>query len=213
MLHLDGVDAADVTPARAKLQRLDGVFDALHERTKSFRAAHPGKARDGLVNFSFPADTPASIVKSTVITAGYAGYPNANLVVAPASDGGASQVIAVDSLIPRPGGPVPTPAGQIINVMMTAKDPIVLIISNDDKIIHDEAFSLAELADATDRTWKKYGQHVDADDRHTDYAVIHVRNDVPYSRLVQVLSAIETPHRTIHGDSISALTLALPPED
>lgn len=90
----DGVPvgkATDIVKAGHPL-RIDGLMDAL-------RRARDASAAEVVV-IAFDADAPSTVVKSVVQTAGFAGFPHAELVARGAD--GAARVLDVETIVPMP---------------------------------------------------------------------------------------------------------------
>ncbi len=62
---------------------------------------------------------------------------------------------------------------------------------------------LPALARAIAHEWSLEGTHRDAADMVFDEAVVHTRNELPYSRLVAIIDAVKEPTRNVAGGARS----------
>lgn len=85
-----------------KLQRVDGEFERLKALRESWKAAHPGSAFPGVVQFWIERTTSVLVVKAVFQTAAFAGYPNAAFVVRPSGDPKHFARVNVDAQVPGP---------------------------------------------------------------------------------------------------------------
>lgn len=221
-LLVDGLRIGDLSAAlaEAKTARIDVLFTALRARRDAWLTTHPGKEWPGVVAYRFGAETPASIVKSVVITAGYAACPNGSLLVEVRAEG-KKQV-----------GRLP-----IDPLMVTAPEEKVFVVD-----VHEDSFTLAWKESARDaRTkqltrkkealpdpvelpalaaeittfWEAAGIHRLPVDPRVDQAILRVDNAVPYALLVAVVDALNAPRRSmklgVREERVAALNINLAP--
>jgi hypothetical protein len=184
---VDDVAVGDEKPILEKLERVDGLFDALVARRKAWKAAHEGEPLPGVVELAFDAHAKSTVVRSVFQTAGYAAYPNELLVVR--APDGSRKSLPVDAIIPRPGAPPPVPEGLVIYAYVSAAP--TLAWKKDRNIVAEVKFaSVADLAARIEKEWRANASHVDPSDPMLDRAIVVAPDDVDYAAIVAVIDAL-----------------------
>lgn len=74
-------DDARAVRDRGRVQRLDGLFEALKRKREIWKTFHAGRTFPGVIALAVDQDVPALLVKSVVDTSARAGFPHVELVV------------------------------------------------------------------------------------------------------------------------------------
>jgi hypothetical protein len=216
VISLDGAKVADVpavpvvsvkekTPKKAteKPARIDGLFQALHARADKWKKAHPTEASPGRVAFTFDRDEQASVVKSVIVTAAYAGYPNGALLVrVPAKTGGelVASYLNVDVNLRVAGEPPPKEIERELHMALSSHGVVLLKWQEGNKALGDvfpSGLPVAKLATDIGHGWNDRGLHHEPTDKRFDQAILHVDNDTPYALIVVALDAVHATKRKL----------------
>jgi hypothetical protein len=215
-LVVDGLRVGEVLagPKKGKPARLLPLFEALRSRREAWLGMHPGESWPGVVAYRFGRLVPASVVKSVVLTAGYAACPNGSFLV-------------------ETRGEAKTRVGRLAvdPLMMTEPDENILTVEvkSDAFVVSWKATKgqartkvlprapapepatsdLAALASEVGAMWEASGLHRAPNDERFDQAVIHVEDEVPYEILVGVVDALYAPRRSIPSGRRSVRVSAL----
>jgi hypothetical protein len=201
---VDGLRIGDVGAivAAGRPSRIDALFHALRARREAWLTTHPGEAWPGVVAYRFGRAVPAAVVKSVVLTAGYAACPSGSLLVETRGDS-RSRVgrLAVYPLM------VAEPDEKILTVEVKS-DAFVLAWKDSrsavpTKVVPRELATethpveLPALAAEVAAMWEAAGIHRTPADPRVDQAIVHVDDAVPYEIVVAVLDAIYAPRRSM----------------
>lgn len=203
-LLVDGLRIGDVAAVvrQGRPTRLEALFDALRSRREAWLTMHTGEAWPGVVAYRFDPETPAAVVKSVVLTAGYAACPNGSFLVE-MRVGGQKIVgrLAVDPLM------VTEPEEKVFTVDVKKEAFVVswreTKSTGRTKVVprteaaKSSTTDLAALAKEVSVMWEAMGQHQSPTDQRFDQAILHVDDAVPYNDLVAVVDALYAPRRTI----------------
>lgn len=220
-LLVDGLRVGDVNAVLkgGRTTRLDALFEALRSRRDAWLGTHAGEAWPGVVAYRFHPEVPAAVVKSVVITAGYAACPNGSFLVEMRGDG-RKRVgrLAVDPLM------VTEPEENIL-VVEVKKDAFVVtwrepkgkgrtkVLPRPAAAGEAGAPELSALESEIDAMWGASGLHRAASDKRFDQAVLHVDDAVPYELLIAVVDALYAPRRSLqvgrHEERVPALNVNL----
>ncbi len=217
---VDGSVAGDlsVVAKAGRIQRIDGLFEAMKARRDQWKAAHPGARFPGVDVLRIGGDVNAAVVKSVFQTAAFAGYPNASFAVQSIpSASGVSKTARVSADAQVPGPPKPGTFGEkevparVLHIEL-AKDKMVLIWRQGGVVTATvdvprrevrttigaaEVFRLPDLASKIALEWKANGQHTNANDKAWDQAVVHVPDDTPHRVLIAMIDAAHAPKRSL----------------
>lgn len=203
-LVVDGLRIGDVSGVSkdGRATRLDTLFDALRSRREAWLSTHSGEAWPGVVAYRFGPEISAAVVKSVVLTAGYAACPNGSFLVETRGDGHRRVGrLTVDPLM------VAEPEEKIF-VVDVKKEAFVVSwretkTTGRTKAIprtgatESEPITLTALATEISAMWEAAGLHRAATDKRFDQVILHVDNAVPYKLLVAVIDAINAPRRSV----------------
>lgn len=219
-LLVDGLRIGDVSRAvkEGRPTRLDALFDALRSRREAWLTTHSGEAWPGVVAYRFGPDVPAAVVKSVVLTSGYAACPNGSFMVETRGEGHKRVGrLAVDPLM------VTEPDEKILTVEVK-KDAFVVSwketkSTGRTKVLPRAAAAesapsdLSALTSEVAATWEAAGLHRSPTDKRFDQAILHVDDEVPYKVLVAVVDALYGPRRSMqvgrHEERVPALNVNL----
>jgi len=173
-------------------QRIDALFTSLVSSRESWKTAHPDTPFPGIDLLSFPAATPALVVKSVFQTAAFAGYPNEKLA-ARAADGSAV-CLDVDAVVPGPTGAAGVGPDEL-DVVVGATRLVLAWRTNGNAVSTVDVASLDDLPERVRSEWRAHGAHHDRSDGAFDRAVLFVDDAVDYQRIVAVVDAIRATTR------------------
>lgn len=220
-LLVDGLRIGDVNgPLKeGRPTRLAPLFEALRSRREAWLTVHAGEAWPGVVAYRFHPEVSAAVVKSVVLTAGYAACPNGSFLVEMRSGEGRHRVgrLPVDPLM------MAEPDEKILTVDVK---PDAFVVTWKDtkstgrtKVIprppttDGDAIDLSALEAQVDALWGAAGLHRAATDKRFDQAILHVDNGAPYKLLVAVVDALYGPRRSMqvgrHEERVPALNVNL----
>lgn len=206
-LLIDGLRIGDVAAVvrDGRTTRLTPLFEALRSRRAAWLSTHAGETWPGVVAYRFGADTPASVVKSVVLTSGYAGCPSGSLLVEtrlPAEGRRRVGRLAIDPLM------APEPSENVLAVELKAS--AVVVTWKDSKSERERVkvlprtspseLSMAELASLNSEVgalWEDAGLHHAPTDPRVDQAILHVDNATPYKVLIGVIDSLYGPRRSL----------------
>lgn len=174
-----------------KIERIDGLFEALKVRREAWKGAHPGKDFPGVVLLAIDRAASLAGVKSAFQTAAFSGYPNISFVVR-GPDGHEGRV-SVDAQVPGPphDGPVER---ALLWVSADGDKRLVHIFDDKGALGMVTETSPAELDAKITSLWPKIGIHRAASDRKFDQAVVYA-SDISYSALVETIDALHGADR------------------
>lgn len=201
---VDGIAIGEVASilSGTKTTRIDGLFNALRSRREAWLTTHTGTSWPGVVAFRFGPDVTAAVVKSVILTSGYAACPNGSLLV---ETRGAGQKrvgrLAVDPLM------IAAPEEKILTVEVR-KDAFVVTWNESKTAVRakeiprnaateSEPLELPALAAEISSVWEAAGIHRSPGDKRVDQAILHVDDAVPYKVFAAVVDAIYAPRRTM----------------
>jgi hypothetical protein len=212
---LDGLRVGDVHAvlAKGRSARVDALFAALRSRREAWLATHAGEPWPGVVAYRFHPEVSAAVVKSVVLTAGYAACPNGSFLVEMTADG-RKRVgrLPIDPLM------VTEPEEKVLSVDVK-KDAIVVTWketkgASPTKVI--PSLDVASLESEVDAMWSASGLHRSPSDKRFDQAVLHVDDVLPYKTLIAIVDALYAPRRSMqvgrHEERVPALNVNLAPE-
>ena len=217
---VDGIAIGDVASiiAAGKTTRIEGLFNALRSRREAWLTTHTGTPWPGVVAFRFGPEVTAAVVKSVILTAGYAACPNGSLLV----ETGQKRVgrLAVDPLM------IAAPYEKILSLEVK-KDVFVVAWKETKSAMRSKELprsaaaeagspELGALASEISSVWEAAGVHREASDKRVDQAILHVDDAVPYKVLVAVIDALYAPRRTMtlggHEERVPAFNVNLAPD-
>lgn len=219
---VDGIAIGDVASiiAAGKTTRIDGLFNALRSRRQAWLTTHTATPWPGVVAFRFGPDVPAAVVKSVILTSGYAACPNGSLLVETRGGSeGQKRVgrLAVDPLM------IAAPDEKILSLEVK-KDAFVVAWKESKTSVRSrelarsaaaesESPELSALAAEISSVWEAAGIHRTPGDKRFDQAILHVDDAVPYKVLVAVIDALYAPRRTMtlagHEERVPAFNVNL----
>jgi hypothetical protein len=188
--HVVGDTASILREGRP--QRIDALFTSLAQSRESWSTAHPGAPFPGIDLLSFPATTPALVVKSVFQTAAFAGYPNEKLA-ARAADG-STVCLDVDAVVPGLAGAADVGRDEL-DVVVGAARLVLAWRTNGNVVSTVDVASLDDLPARVQSEWHTHGAHHDRSDHAFDQAVLFVDDTVDYGRIVAVVDAIRATTR------------------
>lgn len=228
-LLIDGLRIGELSESlrNGRTTRLDPLFEALRSRREGWLTTHPGEAWPGVVTYVFHPETSAAVVKSVVLTSGYAACPNGSfLVEAPTAERRRVGRLAIDPLM------VSEPEEKVFTVRVT-KDAVVVAWRETKTTGRTQTIPVSSAAtgaslgvlDASwlsamstlhaelDLLWTSVGLHQVPTDTRFDQVILHVDDEVPYKVLIAVVDAIYEPRRTLqvgrHEERVPALNVNL----
>jgi len=213
-IALDGVVVGD---ARAllqsgRLQRVDGLLEALRTAREQWKAQNSGKTFPGAVLIGFDKAAPAFLVKSVFQTAAFAGFPNAAFAVR-GKDGAVGR-LDVDAVLPLPLAK-PVPSGSRLVVTVTQAKLTLVWHKGGDVVATTEVGSTRDptlfdrLAGRVEKEWPLYATHRESGDQALDQAVLYVPDDLDYADLVAIIDAIEGVRRELDLGGLRGRVAAL----
>jgi hypothetical protein len=203
-LVVDGLRIGDVSAAlkEGRPTRLGPLFDALRSRREAWLSIHPGEPWPGVVAYRFGPEVSAAVVKSVVLTSGYAACPNGSFLVETRADGHRRVGrLAVDPLM------VTEPDEKIFTV--DVKKEAFVVTWRETKTTgrtkaiprtvatESHPITLSALATEVTAMWEAAGLHRAANDKRFDQVILHVDDAVPYAILVAVIDALYAPRRSL----------------
>jgi hypothetical protein len=231
-LLVDGLRVGDVSTAvsRGRSTRLAAIFEALRSRREAWLTTHPGEPWPGVVAYRFHPEVSAAVVKSVVLTSGYAACPNGSFLVE-VRDVGRARVgrLAVDPLM------VAEPEDRVFTVhvkkdafvvawketkstgrtrtIRASSSPSSARSSPSDALDASVLAAISTLESELDVMWQSAGLHRAATDKRFDQVIVHVDDDVPYKVVVAVVDALHGPRRSMqvgrHEERVPALNVNL----
>jgi hypothetical protein len=211
---VDGAIVGDVHALESfgRLQKVDGVFEALKARREAWKAAHPAAPYPGIAFLKMGRTTKGFVAKSVFQTAAFSGHPYLAFVVANGAAPRGLARIDVDAAVPGPPDPsgARLPSEVVLHVRLAPGTAVVLTWRRGDDAVSEaevpwrEAFarSSAEvrapaLAWRFAREWLQQGAHRDPTDKKLDQAVLLVDDATELADVVAVLDALYEAKREI----------------
>jgi hypothetical protein len=180
---LDGavVDTTRVIEDMSRMQKLEGLHDALKAKREARRAAKPSSPFAAQVIVECPAETTALVFKSVFLTMVYAGYPHAVVRTSP------STFVAVEGRLPSVPIFGEQPPDQWVEV--NAQDAEVVVVRRQGAAVaaqwsvpHDQRETLAsKMVDELRR------QPLTGPERNLG---LHADNRLPFGKLGAVLDGL-----------------------
>jgi len=184
--------------ALQRLQKVDGLFEAVKARREAWKASHPGEAFPGVAGLRVSRDASLVVVKSVFQTMAFAGYPNIHLQSA--EEPGA--VVELAAQIPGPPRDTEV-AGEPPPVLHVHVEQAAVrwIWKQRATVLAEESAPRAavDLGARVCASWKTYGAKRGANDPRIDPAVIHVDSALRLSEVSTAANAIAACKREVSG--------------
>lgn len=209
---LDGVPVGDVSRILqgTRLERVDGLFDALVTKREAWRAAHIGAEFKSEVLLRIPPDASMLVVKSLFQTAALARYPTISFVVQRTGSRELGRLVSapqIPALMTDPPPPddelrVEVPREKVSLLWMTRGK----IVATTDVPRED---GLPALAPELEKEWRERGKHREPTDAERDMAILHVGAIDDFRVAIAALDALHATKRMVGTSEMPAFAVTL----
>jgi biopolymer transport protein ExbD len=120
--------------------------------------------------------------------------------------------IETDARVPGPAGAVEPKKTRQLHVEMKGERRFQLVWKEGSQVLDsidvprvpetlgDGEVTYPELARKIDEVWQRFeGRHFAPDDTQRDQAILHTDDSTPFSDVVRVIDAVQTPHRPLRA--------------